>query len=327
MTTNQFTRRNFCRLTGVAAGTAALHNGTTLTSLAAASNTGGLPQRVLGRTKLNVSIMTLGTAPLGMGKDVSAAEGAQLINQAIDLGINFIDTAEQYAKAEKVIGNALGARRKDITLATKVMADSVAAAEKSFSGSLRDLKTASVDVLYWHHLGDRKVEGARAPEGVFTWLLKQKQAGKCRFIGVSGHNGVARYAPFIENGDVDVLLVVLNYVDRNTYNFEERVLPAARKQNLGIVAMKVLGGAGAGGYSTRKSGAKIGPENIETAMRYALSLEGVTTVNIGMHTSAQLQQNVEIIKRFKPISDQEMARIITQGKKVAGEWKEHFGPA
>ena len=63
------------------------------------------------------------------------------------------------------------------------------------------------------------------PGGVFDWLVKQKQAGKFRFLGISGHNRPHKFVPLLETGEVDVLLTVVNFVDRYTYNFEEKVLP------------------------------------------------------------------------------------------------------
>ena len=81
------------------------------------------------------------------------------------------------------------------------------------------------------------------PGGVFDWLVKQKKAGKFRFLGISGHNRPLKFVPLLETGEVDVLLTVVNFVDRHTYNFEDKVLPVARKPNVGIVAMKVFGGA------------------------------------------------------------------------------------
>ena len=96
------------------------------------------------------------------------------------------------------------------------------------------------DLLYFHQVGDRKIEIASGADGVFTWLLKQKKAGKTRFAGISGHNRPHKFVRLLESGEVDVLMVALNFVDRHTYNFEEKVLPAARKHEVGIVAMKVF---------------------------------------------------------------------------------------
>lgn len=321
-------RRGFVRTATVSAGVAVL--GTSLRALPAvpAETPRALPRRVLGRTKLEVTCMTLGSAPCGIARDVSVEEVGRITNLAIDLGINFIDTAPKYSKAEEGIGRVLGRRRKDIFLATKVWADTIAEAEKSLANSLRTLKTDYFDVLYFHNLGGRVIEGAREADGVFAWLLRQKQAGKCRFVGVSGHNLPGRFPPFLETGDVDVLLVPVNYVDRHTYRFEEDVLPIARKHDVGIVAMKVFGAPDkkTGSWHTRKAEPTIGKQNIELAVRYALSVPGVATANLGVHTAEQLRKNVEIVNRFLPLEPDELKAAVETGKKLAPEWGPHFGP-
>ena len=76
-------------------------------------------------------------------------------------------------------------------LGTKIYTDKVTEAEKMFAGSLKNLKTDYVDLLYFHQLGDRDCDKARDANGVFTWVLKQKKAGKYRFVGVTCHTSRA----------------------------------------------------------------------------------------------------------------------------------------
>jgi predicted aldo/keto reductase-like oxidoreductase len=273
--------------------------------------------------------MTLGAAPSGIAKDVSLDEIGQIVNLALDLGINSIDTAPVYGKSEEGIGRALGARRKEIHLATKVWADTISDAEKSLSNSLKTLKTDYVDILYFHNLGERLVDRARDPDGVFTWLLKQKQAGKCRFVGISGHNLPQRFPPFLQTGEVDVVLLPVNFVDRYTYGFREKVLPIARQHEVGIVAMKVFGGPNpdTGSWGTRHAQPMVGVENVKRAIRYALAVPGVATANLGVHTAEQLRENVETVKHFHPLSSDEQRELEKQGREFAAEWGPHFGPA
>jgi hypothetical protein len=321
-------RRSFVSATGLAAGAVALGGAVDPLSALATPAAGKLPRRVLGRTRLEVTCMTLGAAPCGIADDVSLEEVSQIVNLAIDLGVNSIDTAPKYGRSEEGIGRALGPRRKDVVLATKVWADTIAEAETSLANSLKTLKTDYVDILYFHHLGERQVDKARDPDGVFTWLLKQKQAGKCRFVGLSGHNLPGRFVPFLESGDVDVILVAVNYADRHTYNFEESVLPVAKKHNTGIVAMKVFGGPDekTGSWGTRKAKPRVGENNVELAIRYALGVPGVATANLGVHTAEQLRQNVEYVARYRPLSATESHDLLKQGKEMAAQWGAHFGP-
>jgi predicted aldo/keto reductase-like oxidoreductase len=282
----------------------------------------GIPRRVLGRTNVPITMFTLGTAPCG---DMPPAEIAKLVNVALDEGVNAVDTSEKYNNSQEGVGLALGKRRKDVFLSTKVFANSIREAEESLAKSIKLLKTDYFDVLYYHSLGNLDIQRAMEPDGVFTWLVKQKKAGKCRFLGVSGHNIPARFPQFLETGEVDVLLAAVNFVDRHTYNFEEKVLPVARKHNIGVVAMKVYGGAAGMNYKTPK-GPQIDPQQVPMALRYALGLPGVASANLGIHTVEQIRHNVKLVKDFAPLSDEEQAELLGLGKQLAADWGEHFGP-
>lgn len=318
-------RRSFVRGTGAAALTTAVPSAITAAGRDEAAE---LPRRRLGKTDLSVTCMTLGTAPCGIAKQISPEGVARVVNQALDLGVNFVDTSPKYGNAEQGVGLALGRRRRRILLATKVWADTVKEAERSFSQSLKTLKTDYVDVLYFHHLGDRDLQRARQPEGVFTWLLGQKQAGKCRYVGISGHNLPGRFPPFLETGLVDVILVALNYVDRHTYAFQQTVLPVARKHDVGVVAMKVFGGPDpeTGSWGNPEAQPYVGLRQVESAIRYALGLPGVATANLGVHNVQQVRQNVQIVKRVRPLSPEEQRQLDVIGKQLAAKWGDHFGP-
>ena len=287
-----------------------------------------MPRRVLGRTKLEVTQMTLGTAPCGMAKVITPAQVGEIVKEALDLGVNYVDTAPGYGNAEEGIGPALGKRRKEIILATKLFTDSVDDAEKMFSGSLKNLKTDYVDLLYFHQLGIRDIKKAREPDGVFTWILKQKKAGKCRFVGVTSHSRPGRIAAYLETGLVDVLMMPLNFVDDYIYGYEKDVLPVACKHNVGVVAMKVFAGPSVKSGSWQNPNAKpnVGEENIEMAVRYALSIPGVATANMGVHNVEQVRQNAKYAAAFKPLSDGEREKLAELGRKLAGKLGEHYGP-
>jgi uncharacterized protein len=320
-------RRTFIGQTGFLAGGSLLSVAASHAAAAERAASGGdLPHRVLGKTGVSVSALTLGTAPCGFAKPASPKSVADCVSAAIEVGINSIDTAPAYDVAEEGVGIALGSRRKAVFLSTKVLADNIADAEKSFSNSLRKLKTDYVDLVYFHQVGDRKVDLAQKPDGVFTWLVKQKKAGKARFVGISAHNRPAHCERFLASGEVDVLLTVLNFVDRYSYNFEGDVLPIARKNNVGIVAMKVFGGARKGNYPDPKCPPQLDVQHLELAVRYALGIPDVATLNIGVHNIQQLLKNVNMVKSFKPLSAAEQATCVALGKKLTAEWGNHLGP-
>jgi predicted aldo/keto reductase-like oxidoreductase len=322
-------RRSFVRQAGLLAGAVTLGAGgvPALSAEPPVENLppaapGGLPRRILGRTNVPLCMFTLGTAPCG---SLPPPQIADLVNVALDEGVTAVDTSEKYQNSQEGVGLALGKRRKDVFLSTKVFANNIAEAEESLAKSIKLLRTDQFDLLYYHSLGNLNVKGAREADGVFTWLVKQKKAGKCRFVGISGHNLPGRFPQFLETGEVDVLLTIVNFIDRHTYRFEEEVLPVARKHNVGIVAMKVFGGAAGMNYKN-PTRAQIDVEHVPLALRYALSTPGVVSADLGVHTVEQIRGNVQMIKDFRPLSPEETARAIELGKGLAAKWGEHFGP-
>jgi predicted aldo/keto reductase-like oxidoreductase len=71
----------------------------------------------------------------------------------------------------------------------------------------------------------------------------------------------------------------------------------------------------------------VGVQQVETAIRYALGIPGVATVNLGVHTVEQLRQNVEYVKQYRPLTVEEHEQLRQQGQKLAAQWGPHFGPA
>ncbi len=320
-------RRSFVRKTGAATGGLLLGAGASRAE-AARADAADWPKAVLGRTGVEVTRMTLGTAPCGLCPKIPPPEIAEIVKCALDQGITSIDTAPTYKQSEEGVGMALGKNPKDVFLATKVMADTLDEAEESLSNSLKLLKTDCVDLLYYHNVGSHDVEAAMEPDGVFSWLVKQKKAGKTRFLGISGHNHPGKYAQLIETGEVDVLLTIVNFADRHTYGFEETVLPLAVKHNLGIVAMKVFGGASKadGSYGNPKARPEMDLDKLELAARYAFSTPGVNTLNLGAHNQKQVRENARMVKKIEKLTSDEYARTVAMGKDIAKKWGTHFGP-
>ena len=273
-----------------------------------------------------MTTMTLGPPPAGCRRRSRRRKSRKIVNYAIDLGITSIDTAPAYKQSEEGIGLALGRRRKEVFLATKVLANTVEEAEKSLAKSFELLKTDYFDLVYYHSVGSRKLEGTMEPGGVFDWLLKQKKAGKFRFLGISGHQKPGRFPQFLETGEVDVLLTVINFVDRHTYNFEEKVLPVARKHNVGIVAMKVFGGARSAGSTptpTRRRRWTSSTWNRPSATPWAPRRDHGQP---GVHNKEQVRKNVEMVRNFKPLTADEQDKLAALGKELAPQWGPHFGP-
>ncbi|MGD0517343.1 MAG: hypothetical protein ABSA26_07390, partial [Thermoguttaceae bacterium] len=137
-----------------------------------------------------------------------------------------------------------------------------------------------------------------------------------------------RYPAYIRTDQIDVIMMVLNFVDRHIYAFEEKILPLARDHNLGVVAMKVFGGVrgGLGAHIGQKPVPQMPEEYLESAVRYVLNLPGVTTANIGVYDADQLRKNIARVEKFKPITPREQNLLDVAGCKLAAQWRPHFGP-
>lgn len=327
-------RRRFACDSALLAGGALL--GASLPSYAdAAPTTGPLPRRKLGRTGQLVTRMTLGTVPCALPEGATPRQVADVIDEALNQGVGSVDVAPGYIRAEEGAGLALGKRRPEVFLSTKVAANTVEDAEKSLANSFRLMKTDYVDVLYLHSVGsrpqDRDPEVALRPDGVFPWLLKQRQSGKCRFVGISSHNAPRMCIPLLETDEVDVLLTVVNLVDRFTYDHEGILFPLAKKHRTGLVAMKVFGGARRvlpEGMPFNVAGpTELDKEHLATALRYALGVPGVAAVNLGCRTREEVRANVAAVLAYQPLSDEEALAAEALGRELAPKWAERFGPA
>lgn len=286
-----------------------------------------LPTRVLGRTGARVTILGLGTAPIGEARG-DMGEAVKIFSDVIDRGVNYVDTARIYGIAEEALGQVLATRRDRVFLVTKCWTDSGQRAQQMFEESLRTLKTDHVDLVHIHNIGNKNLDKVLAKDGILEYLLRQKEAGKTRFIGLSGHERPAHFVKMLETDQIDVVMNVMNYADRNIYNFEGTVLPECRKRNVGVVAMKVYAGIKGGFPNHRKGwvGCNTPPERLGRALAYALDLEGVHVANVGPFTMEQAIQNVELARRYKPLTPDERQELLAFGRDLAPTLGPRYGP-
>jgi len=320
------TRRRFLRTTiraGAGAGLLVL-----AARLPGADPTEPLPTRTLGRTGAKVTILGLGTAPIGEGP-VDTNEASKIFGEVIDRGVTYVDTARSYGNAEEALALVLPKRRDRLFLVTKLWTDSAAKAERLLGASLRTLKVDHLDLVHIHHVGGKNVEKVLAGDGILPFLLREKEKGTLRFIGLSGHARPPRFLKVLETGQIDVVMSVMNYADINNYNFEGTVLPECRRRNVGAVAMKVYAGIKGGFRNHRKGhvGCVTEPERLPLAMAWALDLPGVSVANVGPYTMEQAVQNVEFARAYKPLTGKQRADLEALGKARAPELGLRYGPA
>jgi predicted aldo/keto reductase-like oxidoreductase len=130
-----------------------------------------------------------------------------------------------------------------------------------------------------------------------------------------------RALPVLETGNIDLFMCTVNYVERHIYKFEEQVLPQARRRNIGVIGMKVLGGP-ARGASARLHAT----DDYRSALRYAWSVPGLAVAIIGVRTPEELRQGLAEARAFRPYSGAEMSSLLETSRAVAAQWGPLRGP-
>ncbi len=267
-----------------------------------------IPVRTLGKTDIKVTILGLGGEGIlrTFGYD---REAYTLINRAIDLGINYFESARAYSGSEAYYGKALRERRKDIFLASKSHARDKKGALMHLHETLKNMETDHLDLWQVHDVREEAdVKEIFGPGGAIEAFTEAKEKGLVRFIGVTGHHDPDIVIKCIETFDFDTVLLPVNPAEIFYKSFPNKVIPIAKKKQMGIVGMKVY---------FRGFASKI-PwyETMEPFLHFALS-QPVKAVVIGCDSIKQLEENVTFAARFKPMLENQMKTLMEKVKTFA----------
>lgn len=259
-----------------------------------------IEKRKLGKTGLEVTILGLGCAQIGSIRNYKQA--IKIIETAIDMGINYIDTASTYGDSEEKVGEVMKSRRKEVILATKTLQRDKESSWREINTSLERLKTDYVDLLQVHSVNTMyELDKITSKNGSLQAVIRAKEEGLCKHIGITGHTRPEVIKEALNRFDFETVLMPLSSVDKLLNDFGDVIFPIAKKKNLGVIAMKVL--------SDGRFTAFV-PESL----RYVFSLP-ISTAIVGMKTLEELKQNVEIAKKFIPMTELEMENFIEKTKK------------
>jgi uncharacterized protein len=328
-----FSRRDFVKgggllLGGLAASSAAVP----LASGADGDAPGSLkvPDSVLGRTGARVSRLGIGCAYF-QRKRVTPEDVRATLHRALELGVNYLDTAPTYGNAatgfaEEKMGPAIAEIRDKVFLVTKTEEPTYDGTWKLLKQSLKRMRTDRIDLVHLHNFGDENLWGDHklvfSDRGAMGALREAKKQGVVRFLGASGHLHPTRFHHALDSGEIDVLMNAVNFVVQHTYDFEHKVWSRAQQMNVGLVAMKVLGGA-----VREEGGFKIDEKHYEKAIRYALSIPGIAVAVIGLENIAEIEKAASVVARANPLSPEENLELARIGLDLAGtpDWKAAYG--
>ena len=260
-----------------------------------------IPKRSLGKTGAEVTILGLG------GEGVLRTfgheqEAYQLINRAIDLGINYFESARAYSGSESYYGLALKERRSDIFLTSKSHARDKQGAVAHLHETLTNMKTDHLDLWQVHDVRTQEdVEEIFGPRGALEAFREAREKGLVRFIGVTGHHDPLITKRCIEMFDFDTVLITVNPAETFYKSYIDTVIPPASQKGMGIIAMKVY----FRGFAARIPGFT----GMEPFFRFALS-QPVTTAVIGCDDIHQLEENVSFASSFTPMSQEEQNELL-----------------
>jgi aryl-alcohol dehydrogenase-like predicted oxidoreductase len=275
---------------------------------------------------------------LGFGGSEIGYEGAatktvsHLLNEALDAGLNVIDTAECYLQSEEMIGKTAASRRKDYYLFTKCGHPKRWGWEdwrpssllQSMQRSLRRLRTDYVDLVQLHSCSEAELRRGKVIEA----LQRAREQGYARYIGYSGDGRAALFA--VECGQFDTLQVSISIADQEAL---EVTLPRARERNIGVIVKRPVANVAWRtarrpadpyqvvywerlkklNYSFLRDELK---EAVSTALRFTLSAPGVHTAIVGTAKPGRWRENATMLEAG-PLPQEQLRMIRARWREVA----------
>jgi uncharacterized protein len=338
-------RRSFLKagglMTAAALGSAALpdlaHSQSAPTASALPNNPAtpnAMPTRNLGKTGYKVGIFSLG-GQAALEKPNNEAIAVPIIERALDIGVNYIDTSSIYGGpdrwSEQYVGKVMKHRRNEAFLATKTKERTREGSMRMIEKSLNLLQTDHVDLWQLHDIGTMTdIDEIFAKGGAMEALLEARDQKIVRYLGITGHYRPDALIEAIHRHPFDTILMAVNAADPHHYSFSDQLLPLAVEKQMGIIGMKVpargrlLSSWTPPPIEQQKhswEGMAIqattgGTLDMRQAMYYSLSLP-VSTVIIGCDSIPQLEQNVQLARDFTPFNQQQLAALTEKAQPVS----------
>jgi aryl-alcohol dehydrogenase-like predicted oxidoreductase len=293
-----------------------------------------MEKRKFGKTDMKFSVLGFGGAEIGYNPNQTQADVNLLLNSALDAGLNVIDTAAAYKTSEEMIGEAVGKRRKDYFLLTKCGAlDGFTRSDWSKKGiletivtSLRNLKTDYLDLAQLHSCSAEILRQGDCIEG----LQRAVEKGYTRYIGYSGDNEDAKFA--VEMNVFDSLQTSVSIADQTPIDTN---IPLAVERGLGVIAKRPIANAVwrhaekpddsyHHDYWDRIQQLKFEfldkslEEATATALRFTLSIPGISTMIVGTTKPNRWQENARYVAEGE-LADEEFEEIRRRWDEVADE--------
>jgi uncharacterized protein len=330
-------RRGFLRLAaaagaGLAAGAADAAAGRAPAAAGLPENPrtrAAMPTRNLGRTGYRVGIFGLG-GQAAIEQPDNARVAVPLVERALDLGVNYVDSAAAYGGerrwSQRYIGEVMKHRRKEAFLTSKTHDRTRDGSLRLLEESLRLLNTDHLDLWQLHRLSSAAdLEQVFGPGGAMEAMQWAREQGMVRYLGITGHTEPGVLMEAIRRFDFDTVLMAINAADPHHLPFAQELLPLALEKRMGVVAMKIPARGRLlrswtppppGKQRPGEPPLQAGALTMAEALDYVWSLP-VSTAIVGCDSIAQLEENVAHARAFTPITEAKRAELAAKAEPIA----------
>jgi aryl-alcohol dehydrogenase-like predicted oxidoreductase len=286
-----------------------------------------LPLRKLGKTGQNITMLGVGGYHIGWTTERDAQE---VIETALEGGVRFFDTAEQYGPgtSEERYGKYLTPKYRDLVfLMTKTQAKTAKDAQLHLEGSLRRMKTDYLDLWQMHSLFTPEDVDERMANKVLDVLIEAKESGKVKHIGFTGHQNPFAHKRMLEltreNGPIETVQMPVNVLDQSYFSFAEHVMPELLDRNIGVLAMKTLADGRFFGKKEKANWSTDDPVvpnyiSIRDALYFVWSLP-VSTIITGAENAAFMREKIDLAKSFVKLDEGERLALVEKVKPKAND--------
>lgn len=283
--------------------------GLSITGLSARSpkpKSGDIPTRVFGKTGVKLTVLAQGGSRMDLFPDMAAAVAH--VRHEYELGMNYFDCAHSYwgGRAEEAYGGALSGVRKEVFITSKTGKRTRTDAERELEVTLRRLRSDYLDLWQLHDVRTRDdIDRIFSPGGAIEAMEAAKKAGKCRFIGFTGHYDPETHLAMLRAYDQwDSVLMPLHAADPAYLSFEDQVLPEAVQRGIAIQAIKIFG-----------KGVLLRALSPDDCLRYVLNLP-IHGAIVGCGTRGQVEDDIRVARTFRSLPAEEVTAL--RKKAVSG---------
>jgi predicted aldo/keto reductase-like oxidoreductase len=280
-----------------------------------------LPKRKLGKTGLDVTMFCLGGGPANINMDQEEA----IVEAAFKGGCRFFETARSYG-TEPAFGNILAPYRNEIILSSKSRALNAETLTRELDQSLETLKTGYLDIYLMHNVSTLEYRKRKFDGGVWDAMLKAKQEGKVRHLGFSGHSdyNTNNYMLNMNLPDLEVMLLPVNVIDTINNSFTLNTLPLASEKNIGVMAMKPIGGGGmvgadiTWGLGRGNKRPRVIPDviSMREAQHFVYSMP-ISAASFGCTSLEHVEEDITLAKSFTGLNKEEQENLIERVTQIA----------